>query len=199
VQLRGPARVVAERVDRLADVDTGLAERLAGVEHLEPRQLFGLCSSESAMRHRSRRGPRRPCGPRPIGTRTRRCGHRAVNVRGPAQATSAIDSPVAGCSTSSKCAHRRRPPVSADEQPRLGAGSAATSAARFISASAALELSALRFSTYAAESFLRVLALEQQLLQLTLDRQRILERQLRPGLHRTLDVADRLRRPCSAA
>src|SRR5690606_31962445 len=37
-------------------------------------------------------------------------------------------------------------------------------------------------------------ALEEELLQLALDRQRLADRQLPAGLHRALDVADRLRR-----
>src|SRR5215472_17029200 len=42
------------------------------------------------------------------------------------------------------------------------------------------------------EPFLRVLALEEQLLQLALDGERLRERHLRTGLHRAFDVPDRL-------
>ena len=49
------------------------------------------------------------------------------------------------------------------------------------------------------DAFLGVLALEEQLLQLALDRQRRLERQVPARLHRALDAADGLARPCSAA
>src|SRR4249920_431130 len=45
-----------------------------------------------------------------------------------------------------------------------------------------------------AEPFLRVVALEQLLLQLALDRERLLERDLGAALHRALDAPDRLRR-----
>src|SRR5690348_11880501 len=44
------------------------------------------------------------------------------------------------------------------------------------------------------EPFLRVLALEEQLLQLALDRERFGERHFRSRLHGALDVADGLRR-----
>src|SRR5687768_7467578 len=44
------------------------------------------------------------------------------------------------------------------------------------------------------DAFLRVLALEEQGLELALDGEAVLERDLRAGLHRPLDVADRHRR-----
>src|ERR1041385_2144174 len=45
-----------------------------------------------------------------------------------------------------------------------------------------------------AEAFLRILGLEELLLQLALDRQRALQRHFPAALHRALDAADRFRR-----